>query len=324
MRLLRPYLKVMRRYESIPDELVREFEVLDPDERMPVNTGVELLAAAVELTGDPDLGLKAAREIEPGMFGAIEYTLGTAATLRDAIGMMGRYTRLVNDALSLSLAVEGNRAILRFESALAVPRAGADFQSAVFYVWCMQRFPAHLAAHHEVSFTHGRPEDTSEYEATFVSCRILFDQPFNGVSFPVEDLDRELPDRDPNLHEVMRKHSDQLLAELPKADSLTERVRAFVVSQLRGGNPTATHTAEALHLSPRTLARRLADENTSFKQLLDDLRRGLALRYASKTDIPLHEIAFLLGLSNAAAFTRAFKRWTGMTPLEYRRAHRGR
>jgi AraC-like DNA-binding protein len=81
--------------------------------------------------------------------------------------------------------------------------------------------------------------------------------------------------------------------------------------------------ARQLHISPRTLGRKLEHEGTNFKELLDDLRRRLALSYVGGHDLGLAEIAFLLGFSQSAAFHRAFKRWTGVTPLEYRRARRG-
>jgi AraC-like DNA-binding protein len=95
------------------------------------------------------------------------------------------------------------------------------------------------------------------------------------------------------------------------------------LKELEGGNPSAVRIASALHMSGRTLTRRLEDEGTTFKDLLDDLRKSLSLRYVGSTDLGLSEIAFLLGFSQSAAFHRAFKRWTQQTPLEYRRARRG-
>lgn len=87
-------------------------------------------------------------------------------------------------------------------------------------------------------------------------------------------------------------------------------------------NPSVANIASLLHVSPRTLGRRLGHEGTTFKELLADLRRQLALRYVGSSDLGLAEIAFLLGFSQSAAFHRAFKRWTSQTPLEYRRMRR--
>ena len=110
-----------------------------------------------------------------------------------------------------------------------------------------------------------------------------------------------------------------MLAELPRARPLTERVRSAILAELAGGNPSITVVAPRLHISPRTLERRLEREGTTFSTLLDDLRKRLALRYVASRDLELAEIAFLLGFSKTTAFHRAFKRWTGQTPLYYRR-----
>jgi AraC-like DNA-binding protein len=139
----------------------------------------------------------------------------------------------------------------------------------------------------------------------------------------VEALDEALPSADPRLHAVIRSHADRLLEELPRVESLTTRVRELLMTGLASDTATLTHVANTLHISERTLARRLEDEGTSFKLLLEDLRRRLALRYVGDSDLAFSEIAFLLGFSQVAAFHRAFKRWTDQTPLEHRTARRG-
>ena len=96
-----------------------------------------------------------------------------------------------------------------------------------------------------------------------------------------------------------------------------------MMNGVASGTATLADVASALHLSERTLARKLEHEGTSFKNLLEDLRRRLALRYVGDSDLAFSEIAFLLGFSQVAAFHRAFKRWTDQTPLEYRTGRRG-
>ena len=172
-------------------------------------------------------------------------------------------------------------------------------------------------------FEHAQPEDLSEYARIFGQNKILFGMPHNGFVFAAELLSRPLPSADDKLHALIRKHADALVAELPRAQSFTQRVRELLLKELEGGNPSAVRIASALHMSGRTLTRRLEDEGTTFKDLLDDLRKSLSLRYVGSTDLGLSEIAFLLGFSQSAAFHRAFKRWTAQTPLEYRRSRRG-
>jgi len=320
--MLRPYNRLLRRYPQIGPAAVERLDALDPEERIPIAGMLELLRGIVQLTGDEDLGLKAAREIAQGDYGVIEFMVNSATSMRAAVELLGRYLPLVNDALRFSLDVEGERASIRLESSIALPRAAADFQSAAFYVATLQRSKHIIDPDYEAWFKHPEPENLEEYQRTFAPGRLRFSAPFDGFVFSAKMLDLPLTAADPDLHAVLRKYADVLLAELPKTESLTDRVREFLIQQLQNGEPNVARAARALHMSRRTLARRLEREGTSFKLLLDDTRRRLALRYVVEREIGITEIAFLLGFSHTGAFFRAFKRWTGSSPGEYRRGQR--
>jgi AraC-like DNA-binding protein len=323
VRLLRPFGQLLRRYPGFPAELIAPLDELDSDERVPIAAVHELLRGTIEITGDHDIGLKAAREISIGDYGALEYVAGSAPNIGEALQVVGRYLPLVNDALEFTYRTEGEKAIVQLDSRVVLPRAAADFQSGAFHVACSFRRPSDPEVEFEVLFTHARPERVDEYERTFAPGRLRFDAPFCGFVFDRRHLALPLHSADPKLHDLLRKHAEFLLAELPRADSQTGRVRDLIARELSGGNPSAELIAHELHMSPRTLGRKLEHEGTTFKELLDDMRRRSALRYVGAHDLGLTEIAFLLGFSQTAAFHRAFKRWTGQTPLEYRRARRG-
>jgi AraC-like DNA-binding protein len=159
-----------------------------------------------------------------------------------------------------------------------------------------------------------------EYERTFSGRRVVFDAAFNGFTFEKDFLSAPMKTADAKLHHVLRAHAELVLSELPRTESLTQRVRDQVAQQLTRGGPSAEEVARELHMSRRTLSRKLLAEGTNFTDLLDDMRRRSALRYVADRELGLSEIAFLLGFSQTGAFHRAFKRWTGQTPLEYRRA----
>lgn len=324
MRLIRPFLKVFSKDPRFSKELLDPLWAMDPDDRMPIALALELMRGAIEITGDPNIGLKAAAEVERGDYGVLEYVARSAPTVGAATEVLGRYLALVNDALRFTLEVSEGKAIIRFESTIVLPRPSADFQSAAFF-WATRLLvdEAMAAAPVEVWFEHAQPDDLSGYKSIFGDNKILFGMPNNGFVFASELLERPLPHADDKLHVLIRKHADALVAELPRAQSFTQRVRELLIKELEGGNPSAVRIASALHMSGRTLTRRLEDEGTTFKDLLDDLRKSLSLRYVGSTDLGLSEIAFLLGFSQSAAFHRAFKRWTAQTPLEYRRARRG-
>jgi AraC-like DNA-binding protein len=278
-----------------------------------------MLRATVHVTGDEDLGLKAAREIVPGDYGVIEFMAYSATTMRASVELLARYLRLVNDALVFSLRVEGERATIQLDSRIALPRAGVDFQSAAFYVATLQRADNIIDPDYEAWFTHPQPAGIEEYTRTFAPGRVRFSAPFNGFVFAARMLEQSLRAADASLHGVLRRYADLMLAELPKSESVSDKVRAFVSQQLAHGEPSVARAARALHMSRRTLARKLEREGTSFKTLLDETRRRLALRYLSEHQICSTEVAFLLGFAHTGAFFRAFKRWTGSSPSAYRR-----
>lgn len=322
MRLLRPFLAVLRQSGRIANEVLAPLDALDADDRFPIAVVHQMLKTAGDLTGDPDLGLKAARRYSVGDSGAVYYAITSAPTVGDALKVAARYIRLVNDAVELHMEQKGERVTLRFESSVAMLRPSVDFQVGAFYRNYFTDWAASGDFGLSVSFVHPKPDDTTEYELTFGHTPLEFAAPFSGFALDRRFLDTPLRTADSSLHEVIRRAAEATLAELPRAETLTERVRSVVASELPGGSSSVVRVAKKLHMSPRTLERKLAGEGTTFSALLEELRRQLAFRYVGADALDLSEVALLLGFSQTSAFHRAFKRWTGQTPLHYRRARR--
>lgn len=324
MRTGRPFLRLLKgRHGLLSQEQFERLEQLDPDTRVPLRLSLTLLEAAVARTGDADLGLRAAFETERGEHDLIEFVAASSATYREALSLIRRYIRLVNDSLDLSFEYRDGRGIAQLESSVPLGRTATDFVVATFYLGFVRRTPPELQEMwKEVWFTHEEPADTRLYARVFGSSRICFSAPLDGVVFDERVLDCPTPDADSKLHELLRRLAEERLAELPPAEALTQRVRVLVSQQLGGGNPSAEQVAQLLSMSRRTLTRRLEQEGTTFKAIVDDLRLGLAQRYLAIENLGVHEIAALLGFSDSAAFHRAFRRWCGQTPSDYRREHR--
>ncbi|MET0389172.1 MAG: AraC family transcriptional regulator ligand-binding domain-containing protein [Polyangiales bacterium] len=321
MRLLIPFVRVLERRDQLP-EARQALAALDPDERIPIATVHEWLEVGTKALATPDYGLLAAQEVTSGDYGAVEYAARTAATWGEAFQVVGRYMRLINDALVFSSHDDGERSVIRLESQITLPRAAADFQSGAFHVSASRYWSSTSHPDFEAWFTHPQPDDISEYERTFSQCTLRFGAAFNGFVFNRAYKSEPVPSADPQLHQLIRAHADTLLASLPKAQSVTEHVRELLAKELAGGDAGIVNIARQIPMGARTLGRRLEEEGTTFKELLDELRKHLAVGYVAGSQLALSEIAFLLGFSQTAAFHRAFKRWTTMTPLEYRRAHR--
>jgi AraC-like DNA-binding protein len=318
-RFAAPFLELLGGLEGL--RAFAAVQALDPDERIPIATCHALLETVIETTGEVDLGLKAGCRMSRGDAGAVDYAMSSAATLADAIRMAARYATLFNDALEIRLETHGDRAAIRMHSQVVLPKVAADFMLSAFY-------HSHLvpeleqAPELECWVMHAAPADASEYERTFAPAKVCFAKPWYGFVFDQSRLQAPLHGADAKLHSVVRKYADALLAGLPKAQSLTEKVRTLIARELPQVQPSAECIARQLRMSSRTLSRRLEDEGTSFRALVDDLRRGLALQYLANPRLAVAEVAFLLGFSEVAAFHRAFRRWTGKTPLEHRRSER--
>ena len=254
-----------------------------------------------------------------GDTGALDYAVNSAATFREALEVTTRYTRLINDALDLRFEVAGTRALVDLDTKAFCRRAAEDFMMASFYrnrICRYLRAPAQhrgqpraqRAGRQERIRTHVRAGHATLRHAVQRLC----------ARCPCAR--RAVADRRPKATHRDPQTRRRILSEMPASRNLTEKVRHLVTNESRR-QPTAAHIARKLHMSGRTLARRLEGEGTTFTEVLHDLRRRLAQQYVGSRDIALSEVAFLLGFSHTAAFHRAFKRWTKQTPLEYRRAH---
>jgi AraC-like DNA-binding protein len=175
----------------------------------------------------------------------------------------------------------------------------------------------------EVRFRHGAPADPSEHRRLF-RAPLRFESGMNGVVLRRDLLDAPLVKADAGLCAVLERHAAELLRRIPHATVLSERVRQLVAKDLASGVPSAGAVARGLSMSRRSLQRHLRADGTSHRDLVDTLRRELAMAYLAERRIAVAEVAFLLGFSEASAFHRAFKRWSGTTPAEYRRSRRPR
>ncbi len=127
---------------------------------------------------------------------------------------------------------------------------------------------------------------------------------------------------DPGLCVILDRYAEELLAKLPQTNSIVDRVRQELSVGLRGGQVRLEAIAHTLEVEPRTLQRKLREAGISYQELLDEMRRELSIHYLKEEHISVYEVAFLLGFAETSAFHRAFKRWTGKTPSEFRRLDR--
>lgn len=292
----------------------------DPDARVPTERAFALFERAEELSGDPDFGLHTGARMPLGAVEVLDHATRTSRTIADAIQRMTRYYALLVERIEVRLDAIGDLARVTHctEPPLVSPRHAVEMLFAVIVARGREltgcEWPLRF-----VRFVHARPADTRELER-FFRAPIEFGQPVDELLFERSFLDAPLSTADPALSKVLDRYADVLLARLPAADPFLTDVRGAVAETLRGGEPSLVATAHRLGTSGRTLQRRLAEADTTYAAVVDDVRRELATRYLAQPRTGIGEIAYLLGFSRASAFRRAFKRWTGKTPKEMREA----
>lgn len=294
-------------------------ELVDPEARIPHAAAMQFWDTAVEHTGDDTLALHVADAAPIESFDVHAYAVLSSATVRDAFERACRYQRLIHDTTRLTLETEDGHVTLRhaLPGGIPVPR-----QSAEFLLMAQVRL-GRLASGggwspREVRFAHRRPANTDEHER-LLGAPLRFDAGENALVSAVRDIEIPNPKADPGLLTVLDRYADGILRDLSQIHTCAERVRAHLPRVLCNGAPTAASVARALGMSPRTLNRRLSEEQTTFAEILDHYRRERAATLLDGDRASIAEVAFLLGFSELSAFYRAFKRWTGSTPGQYRK-----
>jgi AraC-like DNA-binding protein len=287
---------------------------------IPSSVFARLLEEAARSTDDECFGLHFGNHYNPKNIGPLAYVVLNSPTPAAAIENAERYIHIHNQAANLSFSVEGNQAHLRFllaDLGIEVPRQHNEYSMAVALNTIRLMAGSHWAPR-EVQFAHEAPAHTSEHLRIF-GAPVLFSCAANAFVFEREFVERQVPAADPRLYRILKEHAERVLNEMPRESNLLASVRRAIAESMRDGAPKLTRVAKKIAMGPRTLQRRLKESGADFKQLMDDTRRRFALNYLKDRKNTLTEVAFLLGYSELSAFNRAFKRWTGSTPMEYRR-----
>lgn len=295
----------------------------NPDDLVPSRRALALWRAAVELTGDRDLGLHLGERANPSALGLLAPVLLNAPTLGAAIEKLRLYARLVIDAIELRVVVDDGWCELEFTVIDAEhnymreePRQPMECTVAAFVTLASRLVGRPLTLEH-AAFRHASPASTSEHERILRS-PVSFGAPRDRVRFRAEALDWPVLFSD---DAVLVRHEQQVCEALRVSSddrSMTSKTRKVVAALLRGSAPTLDEVARRVGMSERSLQRALKEEGTSFSSVLDDVRKELALWHLRSNETSVAQVALLLGFSESSAFHRSFKRWTGGTP----RAHR--
>ena len=309
-----PVVPLLRRVGLTPEVIA------DPGERLIVRSQITLLDEAAIALQDDCLGFTLARDFDPREIGLLYYVMASSQTLGDALKRVARYSQITNEALVVRYR-EGNGLIISL-SYSGVPRHSERHQIE-FCMFAVLRICRVLTGQNLVPqhfwISHHRSGTTNSEMARFVGTAVEFGA--TADEFALNANARELPliHADPYLNNLLLKYCEAALTDRRgNVSQLRTRVENAISSLLPHGRVVVDDVARSLGMSDRTLARKLSDEGLNFTEVLQQLRRDLAVQYLDDPKLHVSKIAWLLGFNEVSAFTHAFKRWTGKTPSQMR------
>jgi AraC-like DNA-binding protein len=296
-------------------------DLTDPDTRVPEASAETAWRLATTITGDAVIGVRVAQSLPRGALDLVEYAFRSSASLAAAFERLARYSRVLSDRVAARIETQGEGSLLllvRDTWNTALHPGRAEFALAMALKFARESSGADVTPL-QVSFAHAAPKDASEHRRFFRG-PVRFGAGSNSMILSAADAARPLQAADEALSSIVRRRLDKALAErdLRHSGPLSGRVRHMMVDHLGETTLTPEAVARTLAVSRRTLSRRLADEGTSFRHILDDVRREFACALLQDRSLSVGDVAFFLQYSEPAAFNRSFRRWTGRTPHAFR------
>ena len=293
-------------------------EVRDPVRRLPYALLCQIWDRAAEITHDPAFGISVVGAAPAGSLSVFEHVLHNTGPLQEKISYYRRFASLYQDASEIEIAIDGDQVVFGYQQAPGTPRSAPLTE---FALACCVGFPRELGRRpevkpREVRFAHEQPQDIRPHEK-FFGCPVKFGAERSVIVFPAEDFTGD--ERGDVGAFAGRRCSSLRLTTLPAGSAQVARVGELVMDLIiEGRGPTLDLVSRRLFSSSRTLRRRLAHAGTSFQQVVDGQRCELALRLLEDPAIRTTDVATRLSFRDPKSFTRAFRRWTGMSPREYR------
>ncbi len=287
----------------------------DQNVRVDVASQIKFVQLVAETLGDKNLGFHLAYEHDVRQIGLLYYVAASADTLGNALRRAERYVGVQNEGVKIKVTKAKS---VRLDIEYAGVARHTDVQQIEFIIGSMIRICRQLTGCSlnptHVRLMHRLGADKAKLER-LLDCTIDDDSGADRIEFPASSWDLPLMSADPHLHRLCVQRCEEALAgRATSVSPLKVQVENAIAALLPHGQARHDLVAAQLGMSPRTLARRLSSEASSFAAILENVRSALAHRYLADRTLPISEIAWLLGYAEIGTFTRAYQRWTGMPP----------
>ena len=297
---------------------------IDPELRFNAQARIEvesmnrLWQEAADVIDDPTFGVKMVGFWHPSMIGALGYAWLASTTLRQALGRVERYVHAISQDLECKVedTPAGLKTSIYMNERIETLPQRHTLNVAIIMYMCRFNFGEDLVPT-EVNIARKKPDDASEI-TDFFCCDVNFDADVDSLTIARSDADTELWSSNKQIALMNDELLMRYLVEIEKGD-IVQQVKAIILDNLPDGQVTDKLVASELNLSERSMQRRLKEHKTTFRYLLDGVREMVAKQYIENPRNRMSDIAFLIGFSEQSAFSRAFKKWTGKSPVEYRK-----
>src|SRR5262245_46887291 len=325
-RKYRPFLQLAREAGAdvarcLTQAGLSEAEFLDPVTRVPRSQAVGLCRTLIEHGCAGEAGLLAAQYCQPGDLDVLGYLMKHSPTPLAAVGQLARHARLVGDAAEF--VVETSAARVTVRGRLAGGRhmlpAMADYTVATLFHH-LRAVTAGSARPIEVQLPRPKPRWADKHRRCFDGARIRYDSEWAALIYPAPVMQLALPSSDPQLLAILERRADDMLKALPAASSVLDQIRSCICHGLQTRDVAASSIAHRLGMAERTLRRRLAQCGSSYREVLEDVRRERALLLLRDERLSIAAVAERLGFDDASAFARSFRGWMGVSPASHRRS----
>jgi AraC-like DNA-binding protein len=292
--------------------------VKSPDTRIPIETYLRIQDEAAVFVNDPYFGLHAGEYAEAGSWSILGYMMMNCRNVGEAFEKSVRYSRIIGNLIEVRIERKLNKSRLIFFTSPQAPELTRHCLDTSFSttICMMQNFTGVDMHPLEVTFSYAEPQSRSEYERIF-QCPILFGQKENSFTIDTSVFNTPILMANPSLLKHFEEYAQGLLAELDRQNEHTRVVTKIILAHLDDEALSIEKVAKEMSISVRSLQKRLEEEGVIFSDLLRETRQTLAHKYL-RENYSVEQITYLLGFSEPSAFRKAFKKWSGVTPREYR------
>jgi AraC-like DNA-binding protein len=305
------------------DSFLRSFgvnpaDVKSPDARIPIETYLLIQEEAAGYTNDPYFGLHMGEFAEAGSWSILGYLMMNSKNLGEAFEKASKYSRIIGNLIEAQAELRNNQIEIVYSTPPHAPKMSRHCFESTFSssVRMMRALTGVNLSPLEVRFIYPQPASTAEYERIFC-CPVYFEQEKNSLTIDISMLYTPILLPNPELLQYFENYAQEFLAKMDRQNEYTRRVTKLILSHLDDETLSIDSIAREMAISVRTLQNRLEEEGVVFSELLQLIREKLAKKYL-RENYSVETITYLLGFSEPSVFRKAFKKWSGVTPREYR------